>query len=88
MRTAKRTPRLALAPIVCILSASLLVLTAARPALAEFEIQESTVDEGEIQLQYRSARSMAACHGGSTTLMSSPTMRKRRSARVTSSRSR
>lgn len=59
MRTAKRTSRLALAPIFWILSASLLVLTAARPALAEFEIQESTIDEGEIQLQYRGAQ-----HGG------------------------
>jgi hypothetical protein len=33
----------------------LLVLTGAWPASAEFEIQESTIDKGEIQLQYRGA---------------------------------
>lgn len=38
---------------------TLLVLVAATPAFAEFEIQESTIDEGEIQLQYRGAQ-----HGG------------------------
>lgn len=38
---------------------ALLVLIAASPALAEYEIQESTIDEGEIQLQYRGAQ-----HGG------------------------
>jgi hypothetical protein len=57
MRTAKRTLRLA--SIFWMLSVSLLGLIAARPALAEFEIQESTIDEGEIQLQYRGAQ-----HGG------------------------
>jgi hypothetical protein len=36
--------------------ASLLTLAAAaNPAMAEFEIQESTIDPGEIQLQYRGA---------------------------------
>lgn len=59
MLTAKRMPRTALAHNFWILSASLIALTAARPALAEFEIQESTIDEGEIQLQYRGAQ-----HGG------------------------
>jgi hypothetical protein len=38
---------------------ALFALSLARPALAEFEIQESTIDEGEIQLQYRAAQ-----HGG------------------------
>ena len=32
-----------------------LTLTTAAPVLAEFEIQESTIDPGEIQLQYRGA---------------------------------
>jgi len=32
-----------------------LTLTTATPVLAEFEIQESTIDPGEIQLQYRGA---------------------------------
>jgi hypothetical protein len=32
-----------------------LMLTTAAPVLAEFEIQESTIDPGEIQLQYRGA---------------------------------
>ena len=59
MRTPQRTPLLALGPVGWALSASLLVLTAVAPALAEFEIQESTIDEGEIQLQYRGAQ-----HGG------------------------
>jgi hypothetical protein len=37
------------------LLASVSFLTFARQALAEFEIQESTIDPGEIQLQYRGA---------------------------------
>ena len=48
-----------LAAMFWMLSPTLLAMTAARPALAEFEIQESTIDEGEIQLQYRGAQ-----HGG------------------------
>ncbi len=38
---------------------ALALMGLARPAHAEFEIQESTIDEGEIQLQYRAAQ-----HGG------------------------
>lgn len=34
---------------------TILILAGMRPAFAEFEIQESTIDEGEIQLQYRGA---------------------------------
>jgi hypothetical protein len=36
-------------------SAATIAIAAATPALAEFEIQESTIDPGEIQLQYRGA---------------------------------
>ena len=36
-------------------AASCLTLFTAAPVLAEFEIQESTIDPGEIQLQYRGA---------------------------------
>ena len=42
-----------------LVAASCLTSVLATPALAEFEIQESTIDPGEIQLQYR-----GAWHGG------------------------
>jgi hypothetical protein len=45
------------------------MLTAAGPALAEFEIQESTIDEGEIQLQYRGAQ-----HGGLPRVKTGPVL--------------
>jgi hypothetical protein len=42
-----------------LLATPFLILVTAELAFAEFEIQESTIDEGEIQLQYRGAQ-----HGG------------------------
>jgi len=51
LRTARRRLRhFRLAP-----AATILLAAAATPAFAEFEIQESTIDPGEIQLQYRGA---------------------------------
>jgi hypothetical protein len=44
---------------------SCLLALVAAPALAEFEIQESTIDEGEIQLQYRAAQHGGLPRGGS-----------------------
>jgi hypothetical protein len=46
-------------------AASCLLALVAAPALAEFEIQESTIDEGEIQLQYRAAQHGGLPRGGS-----------------------
>lgn len=48
---AKIAPRRAIAVVTVVGS----VVTLAVPALAEFEIQESTIDPGETQLQYRGA---------------------------------
>ena len=50
LRTTHRRLRL-----LRVASAATIAIAAATPALAEFEIQESTIDPGEIQLQYRGA---------------------------------
>ena len=59
MQSPKQTRRLAGYSTRALPAAFLLVLISVMPAFAEFEIQESTIDEGEIQLQYRGAQ-----HGG------------------------
>ncbi|HEY6670611.1 MAG TPA: hypothetical protein VI075_06740 [Methyloceanibacter sp.] len=48
------------------LAASGLTIGTTKPALAEFEIQESTVDKGETELEYRGALhwGKGGCRGG------------------------
>jgi len=47
--------RLALSAAVSALAAAGLVIGTAKPALAEFEIQESNIEKGRIELEYRGA---------------------------------
>jgi hypothetical protein len=51
----RNAQRLALTAAVSALAAAGLTISATKPALAEFEIQESQVEKGEIELEYRGA---------------------------------
>ena len=52
LRLAQRMP---LAAAACTLAAASLVIGTTRPALAEFEIQESNIEKGAVELEYRGA---------------------------------
>jgi hypothetical protein len=52
LRLAQRMP---LAAAACALAAASLVIGTTRPALAEFEIQESNIEKGAVELEYRGA---------------------------------
>jgi hypothetical protein len=62
---------LALSAAVSVLAAAGLTIGTARPAHAEFEIQEAGIEKGEVQLSYRGAVHWGLLAGGEPPLVQS-----------------